>query len=172
MYEERPYDLLKEMAAKHVMVEINLSSNDLILGISGKNHPFPIYRKFGVPVALSTDDEGVSRIDITHEYVRAVETYGLTYADLKQMVRTGLEHDFLPGPSLWREQDVFNRPVAACSARIPRRRKTFGRLRRLPQIQRKSAGTVGTRTPPPRLRIQQLTPAADSIDNFARALCS
>jgi adenosine deaminase len=115
MCEERPSDLLKEMAAKHVMVEINLSSNDLILGISGKNHPFPIYRKFGVPVALSTDDEGVSRIDITHEYVRAVETYALAYADLKQMVRTSLEHDFLPGPSLWREQDVFTRPVAACS---------------------------------------------------------
>jgi adenosine deaminase len=116
MYEERPYDLLKEMAAKHVMVEINLSSNDLILGISGKNHPFPIYRKFGVPVALSTDDEGVSRIDLTHEYVRAVETYGLTYADLKQIVRTSLEHDFLPGASLWREQDVFTRPVSACSS--------------------------------------------------------
>src|SRR6202007_592598 len=116
MYEERPYELLKEMAAKRVMVEINLSSNDLILGISGKNHPFPIYRKFGVPVALSTDDEGVSRIDITHEYVRAVEPSGLTYTDLKQMVRTGLEHDFLPGPSLWREQDVFSRPVAGCSS--------------------------------------------------------
>ena len=116
MYEERPYELLKEMAAKHVMVEINLSSNDLILGISGKNHPFPIYRKFGVPVALSTDDEGVSRIDLTHEYVRTVESYALTYADLKQIVRTGLEHNFLPGPSLWREQDVFTRPVAACSA--------------------------------------------------------
>jgi len=119
MYEDRPYDLLKEMAAKHVMVEINLSSNDLILGISGKNHPFPIYRKFGVPVALSTDDEGVSRIDLTHEYVRAVETYALTYSDLKQMVRTGLEHDFLPGPSLWREPDIFTRPVAACSNEFP-----------------------------------------------------
>src|SRR5580698_941330 len=115
MYEERPYELLKEMAAKHVMVEINLSSNDLILGISGKNHPFPIYRKFGVPVALSTDDEGVSRIDLTHEYVRAVESYALTYSDLKQLVRTSLEHDFLPGPSLWREQDVFAPPLAAWS---------------------------------------------------------
>jgi adenosine deaminase len=116
MYEDRPYELLKEMAAKHVMVEINLSSNDLILGISGKNHPFPIYRKFGVPVALCTDDEGVSRIDLTHEFVRAVESYALTYADLKQMVRTSLEHNFLPGASLWREQDLFTRPVAACSS--------------------------------------------------------
>ncbi|HEX4642204.1 MAG TPA: hypothetical protein VH161_02015, partial [Candidatus Acidoferrales bacterium] len=59
MYEDRPYDLLKEMAAKHVMVEINLTSNDVILGVAGKDHPLPIYRKFHVPVALSTDDEGV-----------------------------------------------------------------------------------------------------------------
>jgi adenosine deaminase len=115
MYEESPYELLKEMAARHVMVEINLTSNDLILGISGKNHPLPVYRKFGVPVALSTDDEGVSRIDISHEYVRAVETYGFSYADLKRMVRTSLEHSFLPGASLWREQDIFIRTTGACS---------------------------------------------------------
>src|SRR6266853_3816417 len=96
MYEDRPYDLLKEMAAKHVMVEINLTSNDVILGVKDKEHPLPIYRKYRVPVALSTDDEGVSRIDMTHEFVRAVETYDLSYADLKQMVRTSLEHAFLP----------------------------------------------------------------------------
>ena len=115
MYESRPYDLLGEMAAKHVMVEINLTSNDVILGVTGKNHPLPIYRHYNVPVALSTDDEGVSRINLTHEYVRAVDTYGLHYADLKQMVRTGMEHDFLPGPSLWRAPDSFGETVAACS---------------------------------------------------------
>ena len=119
MYEDRPYDLLKEMAAKHVMVEINLTSNDVILGVSGKDHPFPIYRKFHVPVALSTDDEGVSRIDMTHEYVRAASTYALSYADLKQMVRTGLEHNFLPGVSLWREPDAFTRTAAACAPDAP-----------------------------------------------------
>jgi adenosine deaminase len=115
MYEDSPYDLLKEMAAKHVLVEINLTSNDVILGVTGKEHPFPIYRKFGVPVALSTDDEGVSRIDLTHEYVRAVETYGLTYADLKKMARAVLEHSFLPGASLWRDGDRFGRAASSCS---------------------------------------------------------
>jgi len=79
------------------MVEISLTSNDVILGVSGKDHPFPLYRLFGVPVALSSDDEGVSRTDITHEYVRAVQTYDLRYADLKRMVRTSLEHSFLRG---------------------------------------------------------------------------
>lgn len=115
MYENRPHELLKEMARNHVMVEINLTSNDLILGVSGKDHPFPMYRLFGVPVALSTDDEGVSRIDLTHEYVRAVQTYGLTYKDLKQMVRTSLEHIFLPGESLWRSPDNFTGAVSACA---------------------------------------------------------
>ncbi|HWF39416.1 MAG TPA: hypothetical protein VG322_12905 [Candidatus Acidoferrales bacterium] len=115
MYEDHPYDLLKEMAQKHIMVEINLTSNDVILGIKGKDHPFPIYRRFGVPVSLSTDDEGVSRIDMTHEYVRAVETYDLHYADLKQLVRTGMEHSFLPGDSLWRDPDSFKFVVADCA---------------------------------------------------------
>ncbi len=115
MYEDRPYDLLKEMAARHVLVEINLTSNDMILGVSGKDHPFPIYRKSGVPVALSTDDEGVSRIDLTHEYVRAVESYNLSYEDLKQMVRAGVQHSFLPGPSLWSAPDIFTRSASACS---------------------------------------------------------
>jgi adenosine deaminase len=115
MYEERPYELLKEMASRHVMVEINLTSNDVILGVSGKDHPFQIYRKFGVPVALATDDEGVSRIDLTNEFVRATETYGLHYAEVKDLARTSLEHSFLPGASLWRNPDTFNRFAAACA---------------------------------------------------------
>jgi adenosine deaminase len=119
MYEERPYELLKEMASRHVMVEINLTSNDVILGVSGKDHPFQIYRKFGVPVALATDDEGVSRIDLTNEFVRATETYGLHYAEVKDLARTSLEHSFLPGASLWRNPDTFNRSAAACAQGSP-----------------------------------------------------
>jgi len=115
MYEDRPYDLLREMAAKHVMVEINLTSNDVILGTANYDHPFRTYRKYKVPVSLSTDDEGVSRIDLTHEYELAVETYALSYGDLKQMVRTGVHHTFLPGASLWKEPDKFDRMVDECA---------------------------------------------------------
>ncbi len=119
MYENKPHALLKEMAANHVMVEISLTSNDVILGVTGKDHPFPLYRLFGVPVALATDDEGVSRIDLTHEYVRAVQTYDLHYADLKHMVRTSLEHSFLRGASLWSAPDAFSRIIPACSHDAP-----------------------------------------------------
>jgi adenosine deaminase len=114
MYEDDAPALLTELAHKHVMVEINLSSNEGILGIKGADHPFANYRAAHVPVALSTDDEGVSRIDITHEYVRAALDYHLTYQDLKQLARTGMEHDFLPGASLWAAPDVFTIAVAPC----------------------------------------------------------
>jgi len=114
MYEDHAAELLQEMARKHVMVEINLSSNDGILGIKAPEHPFPLYRAAHVPVALSTDDEGVSRIDITHEYVRAALEYHLGYDDLKQLVRTGMEHNFLPGESLWARPDDFTGVASAC----------------------------------------------------------
>jgi len=116
MYETNADALLREMAEGHVMVEINLSSNEVILGVKGAEHPFPIYLAAKVPVALSTDDEGVSRIDLTHEYVRAALDYSLTYDNLKKLARTGMEHDFLPGASLWARQDDFAAPVKACQA--------------------------------------------------------
>ena len=115
MQETNPRALLREMADRHVMVEINLTSNDVILGIRPAYHPLQEYRAAHVPVALSTDDEGVSRIDLTHEYVRAAMEYGLNYLDLKAMVRTSLEHSFLPGESLWQKPDDFTRVKAACA---------------------------------------------------------
>ena len=118
MYENEAAGLLKELAGKHVMVEINLTSNEGILGITGDMHPFQYYRAAHVPVALSTDDQAVSRIDLTHEYVRAANEYHLNYAELKQMARTGMEHNFLPGESLWAERDVFTKTVAACGGEV------------------------------------------------------
>jgi adenosine deaminase len=115
MYENDPKALLKELADRHIMVEINLTSNDVILGVKAPWHPLPSYRAAGVPVAFSTDDEGVSRIDLTHEYTLAAMEFHLGYLDLKDSARTSMEHSFLPGASLWQQQDSFTRTVAACS---------------------------------------------------------
>ncbi len=115
MNETNPIALLHEMAERNVLVEIALTSNDMILNVSGDDHPLPIYMKYGVPVALATDDEGVSRSDMTHEYLRAVETYRLSYADLKRLARQSLEHSFLPGQSLWTETKPVFRMVPQCA---------------------------------------------------------
>jgi adenosine deaminase len=76
------------------MVEINLTSNDVILGVRGADHPLRAYLAAGVPVALSTDDEGVARSEITMEYVRAAHDQGLSYPVLKNMARTSLQYAF------------------------------------------------------------------------------
>jgi adenosine deaminase len=47
--------------------------------------------------------------------VRAVDTYNLRYTDLKELVRTSLEHSFLAGKSLWRSQDDFRAAVPECA---------------------------------------------------------
>jgi adenosine deaminase len=111
LYEDNAASLLKEMADKHVMVEINLSSNAGILDLKGKDAAH-------VPWALSTDDEGVSRIDLTHEYARGVDEQNLTYLDLKHSARTSLEHAFLHGESLYTAPDDFAHRKPVCAVAI------------------------------------------------------
>lgn len=115
MHETDPLALLREMADRGVLVEICLTSNDVILGVRGAQHPLPIYLRYGVPVALATDDEGVSRSDLTQEYLRAVRDYSLTYAQLKRMARDSVQYGFLAGESLWTDARQFRR-VEACRA--------------------------------------------------------
>lgn len=116
MLEKDPIGLMKEMAARNVLVEINLTSNDQILNVSGDEHPLPIYLKNGVPVAISTDDEGVARSDMTHEYLRAIEGYHLSYTELKGITRQSIEHSFLTGQSLWAQAKGAFHPVPACAS--------------------------------------------------------
>ncbi|MDT0395840.1 MULTISPECIES: adenosine deaminase [Streptomyces] len=106
----------RTMAARETAVEVPFTSNAQILGVRGADHPFETYRSYGVPVVLATDDPGVSRIDISHEYRYAADTYGLTYPELKDLARASLEYAFLPGESLWLGNPTRDgyRPVAAC----------------------------------------------------------
>jgi adenosine deaminase len=120
MQEDAPFDLLREMSSRNVMVEICLTSNEVILGVRGAQHPLATYISTGVPVALATDDEGVSRSDMTNEYRKAVEDQGLDYAQLKRMARTSLEHAFIQGGSLWQDaRQGFGALVAPCAADTP-----------------------------------------------------
>jgi adenosine deaminase len=107
MHEDDPVGLMMLMANRNIMVEICLTSNDMILGLRGAAHPLRTYMKHGVPVALATDDEGVARSDITHEYLKGVQEQGLTYTELKTMARTSLEHAFITGASYWHDPKDF-----------------------------------------------------------------
>jgi adenosine deaminase len=114
MHETDAFELLKEMARRDVMVEICLSSNDLILGISGPRHPLATYLEYGVPVALATDDEGVSRSELSVEFLKAADEQGLGYLQLKTMARNSLQYAFVAGASLWGDGRRFV-PIAQCT---------------------------------------------------------
>lgn len=118
MYEHDAPALLKQMASQHIMLEVNLTSNDGILNVKGNDHPLHSYMAARVPWALSTDDEGVNRSDLTDEYVKGAVEQDLTYLDLKRSARTSLEHSFLAGSSLWSAPDDFAHRVTACAAPI------------------------------------------------------
>ena len=122
-YEDDAFGLLQIMRQRRTLVEICLTSNEAILQVQGPAHPFSLYRNQGVPLTLASDDEGVSRIDLSHQYQLALQRYGLRYADLKQLARNSLEYSFLTGPSLW-QNDAFSSVAPSCAsdrpgARIP-----------------------------------------------------
>jgi adenosine deaminase len=95
MQENDPYGLMRELAAKKVLVEINLTSNDSILGVKGNRHPLRTYLQYGVPVAISTDDYGVARSSHTLEFLKAVQEHNLDYLTLKRMVRNSIDYAFV-----------------------------------------------------------------------------
>ncbi len=111
--EEGMQDLLTTMALKKILVEINLTSNRVILNVAGKDHPLNLYLQNNVPVALSTDDEGVSRSNLTKEYVEAVTDFNLPYLTLKHMVRNSLHYSFAAGSSLWVD-DGYQEKTSVC----------------------------------------------------------
>ncbi|KAB7769704.1 adenosine deaminase family protein [Xanthomonas maliensis] len=118
-YEDAPAALLQQMRRMQVAVEINLTSNDVILGVRGASHPLALYLRAGVPVVLSTDDAGVARSDMTHEYQRAMQEKGIDYPTLKQLARNGLRYSFLPGADLW---SADGHAVAACARALAEER--------------------------------------------------
>jgi hypothetical protein len=109
MWEDDVYGLLKKMHEDRIAVELCLTSNLGILNVRPEQHPFKLYWKAGVPLIINTDDEGVSRGNLTMEYVRAAQWFDLKYGHLKWLAYNSLEYSFLEGESLFEDGD-FNRP--------------------------------------------------------------
>ena len=95
MHEANSLELLQEMKNKRIAVEINLTSNEFILGVSGAAHPVTIYLRHGVPLVISTDDPGVSRNDLASQYTLLAARYGVSYAGIKDLVTNSIRYSFL-----------------------------------------------------------------------------
>ncbi|MDR0306823.1 MAG: hypothetical protein LBI42_08300 [Chitinispirillales bacterium] len=94
-FEQSSSALLKHMRENSIPVEINLTSNEFILGVKDDAHPIILYIKAEVPLIISTDDAGILRTNLAEQYVLLVRRYGLTYYQIKQMVRNSIRYSFL-----------------------------------------------------------------------------
>lgn len=94
-HETNPLGIMKKMRDRQIPVEVNLSSNDFILGVKGAAHPVTLYRKYGVPFVLSTDDAGVSRNNLSGEFVLYAARYLPTYAEVKKLSYDSIRYSFL-----------------------------------------------------------------------------
>jgi adenosine deaminase len=110
-------DLVREMADKGILTEVNLTSNAVILNVESAGHPWLWLRSAGAPWAFSTDDPGISRTDLSSEYERAAEN-GASFDDLVRSARNAIAFSFLPGQGLWRDPNRYREPEPACAAEI------------------------------------------------------
>lgn len=93
-YELDAVALLQDLK-NNAAIEINLTSNEFILGVAGKEHPYSLYAAYGVPLVISTDDSGVSRDNLSHEYVLLASRYHPSYATIKTYVYNSIDYSFL-----------------------------------------------------------------------------
>ena len=120
MWELDSDETLKEMAKNHVAIEIMPVSNRVILGVTGKDHPFPVYFERGVPVVLASDDAGVLRTDLGEQFVVIASDYPqIKYQDFKKFVRNSIEYSFLEGKSIWSSKGDYTGLVPECSGCNP-----------------------------------------------------
>ncbi|SNX29197.1 adenosine deaminase [Polynucleobacter meluiroseus] len=95
VYERNFNELMQEMKQKKIAVEINLTSNEFIAKIAGQSHPIILYAKNGVPIVISSDDEGVSRGSISQEYLLYLSRYKPSYSTLKKTIYNSISYSFL-----------------------------------------------------------------------------
>jgi adenosine deaminase/adenosine deaminase CECR1 len=94
-HESNALATMKTMRERGIAVEVNLTSNDFILGIKGDAHPVTLYRKYGVPFVISTDDAGVSRNNLANEYTLFASRYPTSYAEVKKLSYDSIRYSFL-----------------------------------------------------------------------------
>ncbi|QOY95440.1 adenosine deaminase [Massilia sp. UMI-21] len=95
-HETNAQAIMAKMRKDDIPVEVNLTSNAFISGIEGANHPVTLYRQYGVPYVISTDDAGVTRHTLSNEYVLFASRYKPKYAELKRTSYNSIRYAFLP----------------------------------------------------------------------------
>ncbi len=90
--------LLQRFRDRGICIELCPTSNDEVVGYGGERlYPLAHYWKEGVPLALCTDNPGISRTDAAGELLKAASFWlGMSCWDALAVIRRGFVHAFLP----------------------------------------------------------------------------
>lgn len=118
VHESNALAIMKKMRDEDIPVEINLTSNSFISGVEGADHPINLYRKYGVPYVISTDDAGVTRHTLSNEYVLFASRYKPGYAEIKKASYNSIRYAFLTVAEKQRLTRQLDQRFAAFEAKI------------------------------------------------------
>jgi len=90
-------ELVEELAARQIPVEICLTSN-VRTGCcpSASQHPLKDYFDRGVMITLNSDDPAMFGTTLTREYQLAQDTFGFSNEHMRELTRNSFEASFLP----------------------------------------------------------------------------
>lgn len=86
---------LEYVRQNKIPIEINVISN-LLLDVSPsvEEHPFLYYHRLGIPVNISTDDEGIFQSTLSKECELIVKKTDIYYSELKDIVLNSIRSSF------------------------------------------------------------------------------
>jgi adenosine deaminase len=117
-------DLAEFVADKRITIEVCLTSNQQTvpeLADDLRRHPFAEMRRRRLSTTFCTDNRLVSHTTVSNEIHRAVEAFGLTPREVRDILVYGFKRSFYPGTYLEKREyvrrtiDYADRLIAAAS---------------------------------------------------------
>lgn len=112
-------DLAQYVADRRITIEVCLTSNQqTVPELAGdlKAHPFAKMVKRRLSTTICTDNRLVSNTTVSREWKLAIETFGLSAKELRDMLAYGFKRSFFPGPYL--EKRAYVRHVLDVIERV------------------------------------------------------
>jgi adenosine deaminase len=143
-------DLLNYINDHRIPLEVCLSSNVQTRAVSDMaSHPLPFYLSYGLRVTINTDNRLVTDTTVSKELFLAHKHYGLSLADLKEIIISGFKSAFLPYrekadvlKEITRELETFQVPKGSEDTRRRADLVEAGCADSLPPVQNSSVPTA------------------------------
>lgn len=100
-------------------IEGCLTSNEQTGAVrDGEQHPGPTFLREGLRQVLNTDNPSISGITLSQEFQRAIKEFGLTLAEVEQLIDNAIDGAFLTPLERARLGKVMDRRLASAEAEL------------------------------------------------------